>query len=70
MREMGTFFECKTEEIVQGTIDKVIEPGRKWRVKVYGVYWRASAFNPTSFSLGERVQVVERKNNTLLIAPI
>ena len=70
MREMGAFFEYKTEEIVQGTIDKVIEPGRKWRVKVYGVYWRASTLEPTSFSLGENVRVVERKNNILLIASI
>lgn len=67
---MSVLSECQTAEMVQGVIHEVIEPGRTWRVKVYGVYWRASTLTSASFSPGERIRVVDRKSNTLLIAPI
>lgn len=67
---MSTFREWQSQESIQGIVDEVIDPGKEWRVKVYGVYWHASTLGHASFFPGERIQVLKRESNRLVIAPI
>jgi len=50
-----------------GVIDSVIQQGMEWRVRVYGVYWMALATQPIQLLPGDRIQVVGRTNQTLII---
>lgn len=67
---MSEFPTWQSRDSIQGVVDEVIDPGKEWRVKVYGVYWRASTTGQISFSPGERIQVLQRESNRLVIAPL
>ena len=54
----------------EGTINEVIEPGKTWRVHAYGSLWQASSKVTTEFEIGDRVLVVDRNGNKLLIEPL
>jgi membrane protein implicated in regulation of membrane protease activity len=55
-------------QTVSGVIDSVVRPELEWRVRVHGVYWTALANQPTRLLPGDRIQVVGRQNQTLIIA--
>jgi membrane protein implicated in regulation of membrane protease activity len=50
-----------------GVVDSVVQQGMEWRVRVYGVYWTALATEPVQLLPGDRIQVVGRQNQTLII---
>lgn len=54
----------------QGKIDKVVEPGRMWRVYHRGVYWPAYSYSGVDFREGDWVRVVGRDGIALVIAPL
>lgn len=62
--------ESQQDEIQEGVIDAVLNPGKMWRVKAEGgVYWRAITLTNANFSLDELVNIIGRRNNQLIIEP-
>ncbi len=58
-----------SEKGKEGVIDAVLEPTREWRIRVQGVYWRACSRVHTNFQPGDRIRVIGRNENKLLIVP-
>lgn len=59
-----SFLDC------EGKIDKVVEPGRKWRILHRGVYWPAYSRSGIDFRPGDWVKVVDRDGIVLVIEPL
>lgn len=62
--------KTKTFRDYEGKIDKVVEPGRRWRVYHRGVYWTAYSYAGVDFRPGDRVRVVDRDGIVLVIEPL
>jgi membrane protein implicated in regulation of membrane protease activity len=54
-------------QTINGVIDSVVRQEHEWRVQVYGVYWTALATQPVRLLPGDRIQVVGRQNQKLII---
>ncbi|MBD1844198.1 NfeD family protein [Cyanobacteria bacterium FACHB-63] len=54
----------------QAIVDEVLVPGRQWWIYFRGTWWNAISVEPFAFSPKERVYVVGRIGNTLIIAPL
>lgn len=55
----------------QATVDGILNNGQEWRVKYQGVFWKARTADQSVYvSLGDRVQVVGRLRNVLIVEPI
>jgi len=55
----------------EAAVEDVIHQGLEWRVKYQGVFWRARCPGAQVFLWpGDRVYVVGRQGNTLLIKPL
>jgi membrane protein implicated in regulation of membrane protease activity len=54
----------------EGKIDKVIEPGRVWRVAHKATFWFARSHADANFRPGDWVKVVGREGIVLLIEPM
>ena len=67
MTLFGSWLKTNT---IPGVVDETLAPGKRWRIKVHGVYWSAATLTGATFSPGEHVEVVERRNNTLLIQSV
>ncbi len=62
--------KTKTFRDYEGKIDKVVEPGRAWRVYHRGVYWTAYSYSGIDFRPGDRVRILDRDGIALVIAPL
>lgn len=67
------------EQILEGKIDAVIEPGKVWRVRHLATFWMARAGKfpageprtgePCDFAAGDYIKIVGRKGLILFIEP-
>jgi membrane protein implicated in regulation of membrane protease activity len=66
------FAAQKTKSFVdfEAKVDKVVEPGRTWRVYHKGVYWPAYSYSGANFQPGDWVRVVGRDGINLVIEPL
>lgn len=52
----------------EAIIDRVVHPGKEWRVRYQASFWKARAAGPQmDLAPGDRVRVVGRQNLALLI---
>ena len=52
----------------EAVIDRVVHPGKEWRVRYQASFWKARAAGPhLDLEPGDRVRVVGRQNLSLLI---
>ncbi|MEO0489486.1 MAG: hypothetical protein AAF215_07255 [Cyanobacteria bacterium P01_A01_bin.123] len=52
----------------EAVIDRVVHPGKEWRVRYQASFWKARAVGPQmDLAPGDRVRVVGRHNLALLI---
>lgn len=54
----------------EGKIDKVIEPGKVWRVAHKATFWFARSHADANFCPGDWVRVVGREGIVLVIEPM
>lgn len=54
----------------EGKIDKIVEPGKVWRVSHKATFWFARSHRPANFHPGDWVKVVGREGIVLFIEPM
>ena len=64
-------FKLKQNDAIEGETLTAIEPGQTGRVLYEGNSWRAECQDEElSFSVSQKVYIVGRKGNTLIICPV